>query len=111
MGSRSRTSSTPGQVDTTRRAHGVEGLLQGAAVGVGEGGDQRRDRTASYDARQSARGSACRHRASTEVHRMRSSVSGRVVYPSVAKPRNSEPVELSRTRSRSPDRTLVPSAS
>ena len=92
-------------------AHRVQGLLQRAAVGVGEGRLSARRARPSYDASQSACGPSCRQRASTEVHRIRSSVSGRVVYWSSAKPWNSESVELSSTRSVSPDTTCVPPSS
>ena len=47
-------------------------------------------------------------RAATAVARIRSSVSGSVVYRSLTKPRNSESVELSSTRSFRPDPTWCP---
>ena len=65
--------------------------------------------TASYDAFQSTSVPVWRHLATSEVARIRSSVSASVVNSSLRKPLNSESVELRRTSSWTPDSTWVSS--
>ena len=94
-----------------RLAHLPQRLLQGEGVPGGEGGehDLADPRVGGVEVDVGRPRSATGPRATSPAPGR--DVSGRVVYSSVRKPRNSEPVDFSTVRSLSPAITVVPSAS